>query len=331
MNFKFNGITVGCALLLTMSSAAAEFLPALVTRGSRHDKGFTEMAFNGAERFRKDYGQRYLNVETTTDAQQEQALRAMARRGADMVIAVGAFAPAVRTVARDFPRVRFVLIDAQAEGANVESIAFREQEGSFLVGMAAAMKSRSRSIGFIGGMGLPMIHAFGCGYVQGARHVDAGIKVVQNMVWDTAVGFRDPARGAELARSQFDRGVDVVFPAAHLTTLGVLRQAKDSGKFAIGVDDNQNPLYPGTMLTSMVKRVDNAVYAAMKAGRDGSWRPGVRTLGLKEGGVDWALDRYNRALITPAMETRINTARRDIIAGRLKVVDYRTHNRCPLH
>jgi len=140
----------------------------------------------------------------------------------------------------------------------------------------------------------------------------------------------DPARGPELARSQFDRGVDVVFTAANLTSLGVLQQAKQSGKLAIGVDSNQNGLYPGTILTSMLKRVDNAVYGALLAAKDGTWTPGVKSLGLKEGGVDWALDEHNRALITPEMEDRINTARDDIIAGKIKVVEYRTDNTCPM-
>jgi basic membrane protein A len=144
------------------------------------------------------------------------------------------------------------------------------------------------------------------------------------------MGLADPARGAELARSQFDRGVDVIFSAANLTTLGVLQQAKDSGRFAIGVDDKQNALHPGTILTSMVKRADNAVYAALVAGRSGNWRAGVKSLGLKEGGVDWALDAHNRALITPAMEARINAAREAIIAGRLAVADYRHGNHCPV-
>jgi basic membrane protein A len=309
---------------------AATFVPALVFGGSKYDKGFNEMAFAGAERFSKAYAARYLELQTMNDAQKEQGLRAMARR-ADMVVAVGiSFTPAVETVAREFPRVKFVMIDARARGDNVESVLFREQEGAFLVGMAAALKSRTHAVGFIGGMGLPLIRSFGCGYAQGARHVDAKVRLIQNMAADTQLGFSDPARGAELARSQFERGADVIFSAANLTTLGVLQQARDSGKYAIGVDSNQNGLYPGSVLTSMVKRVDNAVLASLKAGRDGSWRPGVRNLGLKEGGVDWALDANNRPLIPGAMRQRIESARADIVAGRLTVADYRRHNTCPV-
>ncbi|WP_246542743.1 BMP family lipoprotein [Paludibacterium yongneupense] len=330
MNKPSGAAGVLLAILLAAPVSAREFLPALVYGGNKYDKGFNEMAFVGAERFKKDFAARYLEVQTTNDTQKEQSLRAMARR-ADMVIAVGvSFTPAVEIVAREFPRTRFVMIDAAARGANVASVLFREQEGAFLVGMAAAMKSRSGSVGFIGGMGLPLIRSFACGYVQGARFVDGKIRVIQNMAWDTQIGFSDPARGAELARSQFDRGADVIFSAANLTTLGVLQQARDSGKLAIGVDSNQNGLYPGTVLTSMVKRVDNAVYAAMKSGKEKGWKAGATSFGLKEGGVDWALDAHNRALITPEMEARINAARDGIVAGRLKVVDYRSRNACPV-
>ncbi len=326
------GVAALCMALMVAPVQGASFLPGLITMGNKHDKGFYEMAYIGAERFKKEFGTPYLEIQVVNTAQYGQTLRAMARRGANPVLAMApAMAPAVANVAREFPKVQFILIDANdASGPNVSSLRFREQEGSFLVGMAAAMKSRTHVIGFIGGMELPQIRAFGCGYVQGARYIDPKVRVAQNMAGATEKAFFDPVRGAELARSQFARGVDVVFSAASMTSLGVLQQAKQSGKLAIGVDSNQNGLYPGTMLTSMVKRMDNAVYGALLAMKDGSWKPGVKSLGLKEGAVDWAMDEHNRALITPGMEQRIKQARADIIAGKIRVTDFRTDNSCPV-
>ncbi|WP_036664903.1 BMP family lipoprotein [Paludibacterium yongneupense] len=326
--------TAGAALAVALAmtgAAAAEFLPALVSYGPKYDQSFNEMAYLGADRFKKTYATRYLEIQIAAEAQKEQALRAMVRRGANMVIALGfAFRPAVETVAREFPAVKFAIIDSEAKGANVSSTLFRQEEGSFLVGMAAALKSESGKVGFIGAMDVPLIRSFGCGYAQGVKHVAKGTTIVRNTIGNTPAAFYDPGRGGEIARSQFDRGVDVIFAAAGPSSVGMMEQAKAGGRFFIGVDSNQNHLYPGTMLTSMVKRADNAVFAVMKAGREGRWRPGLQTLGLKEGGVDWALDSHNRALVTAKVEKRLNAARDDIVAGRLKVVDYRTHNRCPV-
>ena len=255
----------------------------------------------------------------------------MARRDADIVVAIGfSFTQAVETVAKEFPKVKFTLIDAVAKGSNVQSIVFKEQEGAFLTGVAAAMASKSGKVGFVGGMDVPLIRAFGCGYVQGVKFTNKNASVIQNMTGTTPQAFNDPARGTELAKSQFDRGVDVVFAAAGGTGLGVLQAAKAAGKYSIGVDSNQNHLYPGSVLTSMVKRVDVAVFNTFKDAKNGSWKPEVKVLGLKEAGVDWALDANNRKVITPAMEKKINAAKADIIGGKIKVVDYRTNNSCPV-
>ena len=150
------------------------------------------------------------------------------------------------------------------------------------------------------------------------------------MVGTTAAAWNDPAKGGELARAQFDRGVDVVFAVAGGSGLGTLKMAKDKGKLAIGVDSNQNYLHPGTMLTSMVKRVDVAVYDSFMAMKNGSWRGGVTYKGLKEGGVDWVLDKDNRKVVTPEIEKRVMGVRKDIIDGKIKVIDYRAAGRCPV-
>lgn len=327
--------TIALATLFALAAGAAsakDFSPAVVyDQAGKFDKSFNEMAYKGAERFKKEAKVNYREGQIANEAQKEQVLRNLARKDADIVVAVGfSFTQAVETVAKEFPKVKFTLIDAVAKGDNVQNIVFKEQEGSFLVGIAAAEVSKSKKVGFIGGMDFPLIRAFGCGYAQGAKYANKSTEVFQNMTGTTPQAFNNPARGTELAKSQFDRGADVVFAAAGGTGIGVYQAAKDAKKLAIGVDSNQNYVQPGTMLTSMVKRVDNAVYGAFKSAKDGSWKSGVTVLGLKEGGVDWALDSYNRKLISAAVEQKVNAAKKDIIAGKIQVVDYRVNNTCPV-
>ena len=333
MNIQLKRVSVAVAMsMLAGAAIAKDFTPAVVyDQAGKYDKSFNEAAFNGAERFKKEFKISYREGTIASEAQKEQLLRNLARKDADLVVSVGfSFTQAVETVAKEFPKVKFTIIDSVAKGPNVQSIVFKEQEGSFLVGMAAAMASTSGKVGFIGGMDVPLIRAFGCGYVQGVKYVNKKDEVIQNMTGTTPQAFNDPARGTELAKSQFDRGVDVVFAAAGGTGLGVLQAAKTAGKYSVGVDSNQNHLYPGSVLTSMVKRVDNAVYDAFKSAKDGSWKPEVKVMGLKEGGVDWALDANNRKLVSADMEKKINAAKKDIIGGKIKVVDYRAGNSCPV-
>jgi basic membrane protein A len=291
--------------------------------GGKFDKSFNEAAYNGAERFKKETGIAYRDFEVTNETQREQALRNMARRGVNIVVSIGfTQATAVEKVSVEFSNLKFAIIDGFVEKPNVQSTLFKEHEGSFLVGMAAAMASKTGKVGFVGGMDVPLIRKFALGYEEGAKHVNPQIEVMQNMTGTTPAAWNDPTRGSELARSQFDRGADVVFAAAGATGLGVLQAAKDRGKLAIGVDSNQNHLHPGTMLSSMVKRVDVAVFESFKAAKDGAWKAGVRALGLAEDGVGYALDQNNRSLITADMEKKLEAARQDIIAGKIKVSDY---------
>jgi basic membrane protein A and related proteins len=312
-------------IALTGAATAQEFSPAIVfDMGGKFDKSFNEAAYTGAERFKKETGIVYRDFEVTNEAQREQALRNMARRGAQIVVGIGfAQASGVEKVAKEFPSTKFAIIDAVVELPNVQSIVFKEHEGSFLVGMAAAMATKSGKIGFVGGMDIPLIRKFALGYEEGAKYVNPKIEVFQNMTGTTPAAWNDPTRGSELARSQFDRGADVVYAAAGGTGLGVLQAAKDRGRLAIGVDSNQNHLHPGTILTSMVKRVDLAVYEAFKTARDGTWKPGVRNLGVAEGGVGYAVDQHNGSLISAEMERRLAQARADIIAGKIRVTEYK--------
>ncbi len=303
---------------------AEDFTPAVVfDMGGKFDKSFNEAAFNGAEKFKADTGVQYREFEVTNPSMREQALRNMARRGAQVVVAMGfAQAAAVETVAQEFPETKFTLIDMVVDLPNVQSVIFKEHEGSFLVGMAAAMASQTGKVGFVGGMDIPLIRKFALGYVEGAKHVNPDIEIFQNMTGTTPAAWNDPTKGGELARSQFDRGADVVYAAAGGTGIGVYQAAKDAGKLAIGVDSNQNYIHPGTMLTSMIKRVDVAVYESFKAAQDGTWQGGIQVLGLAEDGVGWAVDEHNRSLVSDEMEAAVEQAREDIIAGTIQVTDY---------
>jgi len=306
--------------LVAPAAAADDAPPGIVyAQGAKFDKSFNEAAYTGVERFKAETGIAYHEVEITNDSQRVQALSTLIRRGAPVVVAVGFDQrAAVETVADRFPEARLVIIDTIVDKPNVQSVVYREQEGAFLVGVLGAMASKSGTIGYLGGMDIPIIRRIGKGYAQGARWAVPGIAIIDNVTGTTPAAFVDPARGAEHARSQFDRGVDVIFAAAGMTGFGALQAANDAGKLAIGMDSNQNPLFPGTVLTSLLKRVDNAVYDAFVAARAGTWQPRVKSLGIAERGVDYAMDDNNKTLVTSAMRDKAEAARAEIIAGRIR-------------
>jgi basic membrane protein A len=311
--------------------ATAPIKPAIVyDLGGKFDKSFNEGVYNGAEEFKKETGLEYRDFEPQNEAQKEQALRRFAREGFSPIVAVGfSQQAALEKIAPEFPNIRFAVIDAVVDRPNVRSITFKEHEGSYLVGLLAAMASKTGKVGFVGGMDIPLIRKFACGYVQGVKAAAKDAQVFQNMTGTTGAAWNDPVKGGELARSQIDRGADVVYHAAGGTGIGVLRAAADAGKLGIGVDSNQNMLHPGKVLTSMVKRVDTATRTAFAQGRDQDWG-GHRALGLKEGGVAWADDEHNKALITPQMRTAVETAAADIKDGKVRVHDYMADGKCPM-
>ena len=198
------------------------------------------------------------------------------------------------------------------------------------MGVMAAMASKSGTIGFIGGMDIPLIQKFACGYVQGAKATNPDIKVIQNMTGTTASAWNDPAKGAELTKAEIDQGADVVFAAAGGTGVGVLQAAADAGILSIGVDSNQNGMHPGKVLTSMLKRVDVAVEKVMTDAAAGTLEPGIWSLGLEEGGVDYAMDDNNKDLVTPEMIAAVDAAKAKIISGEIEVHDYMSDNACPV-
>jgi basic membrane protein A len=288
--------------------------------GGKFDKSFNEAAHNGGAAFQAATGISYHDFEPQSEAQMEQAIKRFARRGYDLIIAIGiSYETPLRKVAEKYPDMHFTVIDSHVDMPNVQSVSFKEEEGSYLVGMIAAMASKNQKIGFIGGMDIPLIRKFASGYVQGARFINPDIEIIQNMVGASPTAWNDPIRGGELARSQYARGADVIYSAAGPTGLGVIQAAKETGNLSIGVDSNQNHIAPGYVLTSMIKRVDFAVERAMLGAYNGDWHSGVEVLGLAEDGVDFALDEFNQHLITDEMRQRLGDARAKIISGEIVI------------
>jgi basic membrane protein A len=315
------------AIALTAGAALAE--PAIIfDLGGKFDKSFNEAAFNGAERWAKETGGTYKELEMQSEAQREQALRRLAEAGANPVVMTGfAFGDVLNTVAPDFPDTKFAIIDMVVDQPNVKSVVFTEHEGSYLVGMMAGLASKTGTVGFIGGMDIPLIRRFGCGYAQGVMAANPAAKVVLNMTGTTPAAWNDPVKGAELAKGQKAQGADVIYAAAGGTGVGVLQAAADEGILSIGVDSNQNGMHPGKVLTSMLKRVDVAVYNAFTEGEN--LAPGVNVLDLKAEGVGYAMDENNAALVTPEMQAAVDAAAEKIKSGELVVHDYMSDNTCP--
>ena len=263
-----------------------------------------------------------------SEAQREQALRSLAEEGDNPIVMTGfAFGDVLNKVAPDFPDTKFMIADMVVDQPNVKSVVFTEDQGSYLVGMMAAMASKTGTVGFIGGMDIPLIRKFGCGYAQGVLAANPEAKIVLNMTGTTPSAWNDPVKGAELAKAQKSQGADVIFAAAGGTGVGVLQTAADEGILSIGVDSNQNGMHPGQVLTSMVKRVDVAVYNAFKEGD--AMTPGINVLDLKADGVGYAMDDNNAKLVTPEMKAAVDAAAEKIKSGELVVHDYMSDNTCP--
>jgi basic membrane protein A len=315
------------------ASAADTVKPAVIyDLGGKFDKSFNEGVFNGATRFKKESGVDFRDIEIQNEAQREQVLRKFAKDGRSPIMMAGfAFETALKKVAAEFPNTKFAIIDDVVDLPNVQSIVFKEHEGSFVVGVIAADTSKTGKVGFVGGMDIPLISKFGCGYAQGVKYASEGKgEVIANMTGTTPAAWNDPVKGGELAKSQIDRGADIVYAAAGATGQGVLKAAADAGKFGIGVDSNQNGLFPGHVLTSMLKHVDVATYKSFTDAKNGAWKPGILVLGLKEGGVDYAVDENNKDILTADVKAKADAAKADIISGKIQVHDYMSDNKCPV-
>jgi basic membrane protein A len=321
---------LGAATALSISAVTAIAEPALIfDLGGKFDKSFNESAFNGATRWATENNSSFKEIELQSDAQREQALRRFAESGANPIIMAGfMFATALGEVAKDYPDTKFAIIDMVVDAPNVRSVVFNEHEGSYLVGMLAAQASKTGTVGFIGGMDIPLIRKFACGYVQGVKSVNPDAVIVQNMTGTTPAAWNDPVKGSELTKAQIAQGADVVYAAAGGTGVGVLQTAADENILSIGVDSNQNYLHSGKVLTSMLKRVDNAVYDAMTQGAD--LETGFNIMGISNGGVGYALDEHNASLITADMQASVDAASSQIASGSLAVHDYMSDNSCPI-
>ena len=313
-------------------AVSADFKPAVIyDMGGKFDKSFNEGVWNGVQKFTAESGVEVMEFEVTNETQREQAMRRMAERGATVILGVGfAQADAISKVAAEYTDRQFSIIDVGwLDAPNLRQYVFKEHEGSYIVGVAAAKASKTNKVGFIGGMDIPLIRKFACGYVGGVKSVSGGAEVYQNMTGSTPSAWNDPAKGAELTQSQIDRGADVVYHAAGGTGGGVIQAAADAGKLAIGVDSNQNGMAPGSVLTSMLKRVDVAAYETFRDAKAGKFTSGIVTLGLAEGGVDWALDDNNASLVSADMKAAVEKAKADIIGGAVTVHDYTSDESCP--
>jgi basic membrane protein A len=321
---------LGATTALVVGAGAAFAEPALIfDLGGKFDKSFNEMAFTGAQRWAEETGNSFREIELQSEAQREQALRRFAEAGANPIVMAGfAFASALETVADEYPDTKFTIIDMVVDKPNVRSVVFNEHEGSYLVGMMAAQASKSGTVGFIGGMDIPLIRKFACGYVQGAKAVNPNATVIQNMTGTTPAAWNDPVKGSELTKAQIAQGADVVYAAAGGTGVGVLQTAADEGILSIGVDSNQNYMHPGKVLTSMMKRVDNAVYDAFTQGEN--LETGFNVMGLSNGGVGYALDDNNATLVSADMQAAVDEAAAAIGSGALSVHDYMSDNSCPV-
>ncbi len=304
--------------------------------GGKNDRSFNAAAWEGVQRAEKELNVCLYDVEPGNPTSIEPAMRAFAEKNFDLIIGVGfAQGPIMQKVATDYPNIKFAIVDGvimEADGktpkTNVASLVFREHEGSYLVGMIAASKSKSGVLGFVGGMDIPLIHRFAKGYEEGAKSVNPNVKLVTNFVGVTDAAWNNPGKGKELALSQIGQGADVIFTAAGNSGLGAFDAVEQFGKtngeankFVIGVDSNQNMVKPGFVLTSMVKRVDNSVYDVVKEVLNKNFNGGFHVFGLDKDGVAYAMDDNNRSLISAEVLTKVEEARRKIVAGEIKVTD----------
>ena len=330
MSLKQIFLAAVAAVALASGAALAE--PGLIMDpGGKFDNSFNESAHTGAQRWVEETGGDYMETVLASEAQREQTIRRMADRGAEPVVVLGfANASALGKVAPDYPDTNFVIIGMAVDQPNVRSVVFSGHEGSYLAGMMAAMASGTGTISFVGGMDVPLIRKLACGYAQGAKAADPAIAVIRTMTGTTPAAWNDPAKGAKLTRMQIGQGSDVVYAAAGGTGTGVLQTAADEGILAIGAFGNLNHLHPGTMLTSMVERIDTAVYDTFQAGEASTPQTGVRVESLEDDSVAVAVDEHNADLVTGEMKAAVDEARRKIISGEIEVHDYTTNDSCPV-
>lgn len=295
----------------------------ILDKGGRDDKSFNAAAFKGATEAQKKFNIELKVVESSDDSSIEPSLRTFAQRGYDLIMGIGfVMGDPMKKVSKEFPNIKFLLVDSEVKAPNVRAVVFNEHEGSFLVGAIAALASKTNAVGFVGGMDIPLIRRFELGYRSGAQHVNPKVTVVSNYVGSGSDAWRNPMKGKELAISQFNKKADVIFAAAGASGLGVFDAAEELKKYVIGVDSNQNWVKPGRVLTSMVKRIDLAVLESIEQVTKNKFEAGVFAKGLAEGAIDYSIDEHNRAILTPEIEKKANEIKAKILKKQIKVPDF---------
>jgi basic membrane protein A len=330
-------LLIGCKKATTdnattdASSKSAAFKVALIMdKGGKDDKSFNASAFAGASKAQKELGIELRDIEVNDDTQVEPTLKNFAQKNYDLVIAIGFVQQeAMKKAAEANPNTHFAIVDAVVDLPNVASLMFKEHQGSFLAGALAAMKSKTGVIGFIGGMDIPLIRRFELGYREGAKHVNKNIKIITNYVGVTGDAWNNPTKAKELAIAQMGQKADIIFHAAGASGAGLFDAVEERSKskvngqfYAIGVDSNQNWVKPGFVLTSMLKRVDVAVYDTIKDAKEGKFTSGRHDFGLQDAGIDLAMDENNKSLVEGWMVTELDKLKKDILASKITVSDY---------
>lgn len=295
----------------------------ILDKGGKDDRSFNSAAYQGLMRAKKELKVYVKFVEAIDDNAFEPLLRAFATRGYNLIISIGVSqTEAVKKVAFKFPQQYFAIVDGKVDAPNVRSLLFQENEGSFLVGAIAAMSSKTNVIGFIGGMDIPLIRRFELGYIEGAKYIKKNIKVISNFIGVSADAWNNPAKAKELAVSQYDNKADVIFAAAGASGAGLFDAAEENGKLAIGVDSNQDWVKPGFILTSMIKKVEEVVFSVISDTFKGHFTGGTYLYGLKNRGVDYSFDQFNKHRLTPEHRKKAEEIKADIISGKIQVPDY---------
>jgi basic membrane protein A len=322
--FRRGLLPVALAILCSWHSAVAELKVGLVLdRGGKDDKSFNASAFEGANEAEKKLGITLKYVEASDDNAFEPLMRAFAQKGYDLIIGIGfSQKEAIQKVAALFPQTHFAIVDAEVNAPNVRSMIFEEHEGAYLVGVIAALTSKTGKIGFVGGMDVPLIRRFELGYEAGAKKINPQIVVLDNYCGVTSEAWNNPPRGKELALAQYDAGADIIFSAAGASGTGVFDASEERKKLAIGVDSNQDWTKPGLILTSMLKRVDLAVFSVIQEAQSGRFVSGTKRFGLADKGVDYSVDQYNEKLLSEAVRKRADELKAEIVAGKIVVPDY---------
>lgn len=310
-------------MLISSPSLAGIKVGLVLDKGGKDDKSFNSAAYAGALAAQKELGIELKYVEATDTNALENLHRNFARKNFDLIIGVGfAQTDAVKKIAAQFPQIKFALVDGELKAENVRSLLFEEHEGSFLVGAIAAMKAKGNTFGFIGGMDIPLIRRFAMGYEAGIKHIKPNAKVITNFIGVTGEAWNNPAKAKELALSQYGQKVEIIFVAAGASGSGVFDAAEEKKQLAIGVDSNQNWMKPGYILTSMLKRVDTAVFETIKSTQNKQFKGEVVRFSIKDKGVDYSVDQYNDKILTPDIRKKADELKEKMIAGKIQVPDY---------